>query len=516
MPADRPSPLGRRRTTLAAVLATIALITAVLPGAPAAAAGARPDFKAPWPCDEPRLYFHHSTEVVNAIDYNVIGSSGLGTPVLASAPGTVVSAQVNGGYGNEVVVDHGGGWSTRVAHLSAFSVGLGANVAQGQELGKVGSTGNSSGPHLHFEQIADGVRQPIVIDDTAMRYDGGTYTHTGRNCGVSSNGSTNRAFVYGNERHHFEVNAAGQLVHSWSNPGAPGPQSDIWTGSAVTGKPAAFVHGNEQHVFARTPDSNLAHWVWYPGAPNNLPVLDGWNATGRVASDPTGFSFGDQQHVFYRTSDGKLEHRWWDTSEWRISTDVWTGPAIAGNPVGVAYGGEQHILARTTDNKLAHWVWFEGIANNLPAADAFGTTAGEVTSDPVGFGYGDQTHVFYRSAAGGVQHRYRDASEQRVTADTWPGATTVGTLLAYTYGDEQHLFARTDTGALAHWAWYPTAAGGLPVLDEWSPAGTVTTDPAGFVAGDRQNVLYRRPDGRLENRYWDASDAAIHTEPWNG
>ncbi|WP_165975098.1 M23 family metallopeptidase [Nonomuraea deserti] len=166
---------------------TIGIASGAAEAASKTSAGPRPDFRAPWPCKQIRDYFHHSSEVSNAIDFNVAGSADLGTPALASAAGTVVSARSNGGYGNEVVVDHGGGWRTRVAHLNTFSVAAGQAVARGQELGKVGSTGNSSGPHLHYEQIADGVRVPIVVDGAAMRYDGQTYRHTSNNCGTISN-----------------------------------------------------------------------------------------------------------------------------------------------------------------------------------------------------------------------------------------------------------------------------------------------------------------------------------------
>lgn len=74
-----------------------------------------------------------------------------GTPVVAVADGTVVHAGRNGGYGNLVVVDHGGGVTTYYAHLSAFSVQEGGKVERGQEIGQVGSTGRSTGPHLHYE-----------------------------------------------------------------------------------------------------------------------------------------------------------------------------------------------------------------------------------------------------------------------------------------------------------------------------------------------------------------------------
>jgi hypothetical protein len=154
------------------------------PKATRMAAGPRPDFRAPWPCGQQRQYYHHDTEVVNAIDFNLAGAEDLGTPALASAAGTVIDV-VSGttGYGNHVRVDHGGGWTSLVAHLSAFSVSRGQYVVAGAELGKVGSTGNSSGPHLHYEQEADGVNQAIVIDGVALRYSSSTSYHTSGNCG---------------------------------------------------------------------------------------------------------------------------------------------------------------------------------------------------------------------------------------------------------------------------------------------------------------------------------------------
>ncbi|CAA9229193.1 MAG: Membrane proteins related to metalloendopeptidases [uncultured Acidimicrobiales bacterium] len=74
-----------------------------------------------------------------------------GTPIRAAAPGVVVTAGWLGGYGNAVVVDHAGGLSTLYAHQSALAVTVGQVVAAGDVVGRVGSTGNSTGPHLHFE-----------------------------------------------------------------------------------------------------------------------------------------------------------------------------------------------------------------------------------------------------------------------------------------------------------------------------------------------------------------------------
>jgi murein DD-endopeptidase MepM/ murein hydrolase activator NlpD len=63
------------------------------------------------------------------------------------------------GYGNMILIDHGNGYQTRYGHLSAFIVGAGDSVKKGQLIGRVGSTGNSTGPHLHFEIIQRGVHR---------------------------------------------------------------------------------------------------------------------------------------------------------------------------------------------------------------------------------------------------------------------------------------------------------------------------------------------------------------------
>jgi len=81
-----------------------------------------------------------------------------GTPVIAPADGFVTLSSYGSGYGNEILVDHGYGLVTRYAHLSQRLVRVGDHVLRGQLIGKVGSTGHSTGPHLHYEVIRDGVR----------------------------------------------------------------------------------------------------------------------------------------------------------------------------------------------------------------------------------------------------------------------------------------------------------------------------------------------------------------------
>jgi len=81
-----------------------------------------------------------------------------GTPIHAAAEGTVMEARWRGGYGNTVVIQHDGGVSTLYAHCSSILVRAGQEVRRGQVIARVGSTGLSTGPHLHFERRQNGVR----------------------------------------------------------------------------------------------------------------------------------------------------------------------------------------------------------------------------------------------------------------------------------------------------------------------------------------------------------------------
>ena len=80
-----------------------------------------------------------------------------GTPIYAAAPGRVITAGWRSVLGNAVIIDHGGGWSTVYGHCSRVAVSSGQNVKSGQVVGYVGSTGRSTGPHLHFGVRKNGV-----------------------------------------------------------------------------------------------------------------------------------------------------------------------------------------------------------------------------------------------------------------------------------------------------------------------------------------------------------------------
>jgi murein DD-endopeptidase MepM/ murein hydrolase activator NlpD len=93
---------------------------------------------------------------------------GYGTPIVAVADGTVSGAGWAGGYGNQVRLSHAGGLATSYSHMSRIAVSPGSRVRQGQVIGYIGSTGLSTGPHLHFETYQNGV----TINPRTVRFTG--------------------------------------------------------------------------------------------------------------------------------------------------------------------------------------------------------------------------------------------------------------------------------------------------------------------------------------------------------
>ncbi|MBE3087047.1 MAG: M23 family metallopeptidase, partial [Bacteroidetes bacterium] len=82
-------------------------------------------------------------------------ATGVGTPVEATASGVVIFASRNQGFGNEIIIFHGFGFTTVYGHLNKILVSVGDEVTKGQKIAESGNTGYSTGPHLHYEVIKD-------------------------------------------------------------------------------------------------------------------------------------------------------------------------------------------------------------------------------------------------------------------------------------------------------------------------------------------------------------------------
>ncbi|NUP13920.1 MAG: peptidoglycan DD-metalloendopeptidase family protein [Polyangiaceae bacterium] len=148
-------------------------------------------FQMPFPCGEVysgQTRTNHSPLL--AVDFS--RANAFGDEVVAAAGGTVtrVENEGNTSYGRWVEIDHGSGYRTRYAHLSVQSVSIGQGVAQGQKVGELGSTGGSTGPHLHYELRHDGAPvKPVFNGQTATFY--GTKSYTSKNkCSGGPSGVT--------------------------------------------------------------------------------------------------------------------------------------------------------------------------------------------------------------------------------------------------------------------------------------------------------------------------------------
>ena len=114
--------------------------------------------------------FLHIAAMHTGIDFR----GDTGEAVHATAAGTVTNAGWSGGYGKMVEIDHGNGLSTRYGHLSQIDVNVGDEVRIGQVVGRMGSTGRSTGPHLHYETRIDGEAvDPQKFLNAGARLDGG-------------------------------------------------------------------------------------------------------------------------------------------------------------------------------------------------------------------------------------------------------------------------------------------------------------------------------------------------------
>lgn len=162
-----------RRSAAASAVGLVA-VAVVLAGSAGAAADevTDPDFELPFACGE---YWSAETRAghspsIWSVDFNA--DDDLGHPVIASTSGVVTTATDQGdtSYGQYVVVDHGNEWTSLYAHLERMLVTPGQHVDQGEIIGLLGTSGGSTGPHLHFEERLDRAGQPAVFHDEALVY----------------------------------------------------------------------------------------------------------------------------------------------------------------------------------------------------------------------------------------------------------------------------------------------------------------------------------------------------------
>ncbi|AOS62807.1 M23 family metallopeptidase [Actinoalloteichus hymeniacidonis] len=170
----------RRRIGALATAFAISLLGLVVGQGTALAA---PNYQVPFECGETvnaNTRTNHSP--VQSVDFQRSNINNL--PVLASAAGRVSRVENTGStsYGRWIEINHGSGFTTRYAHLSSQSVSVGTQVRLGQQIGRVGSTGGSTGPHLHYEQRSGGSPVRVTLHGVAVPYYGNTNFTSENSC----------------------------------------------------------------------------------------------------------------------------------------------------------------------------------------------------------------------------------------------------------------------------------------------------------------------------------------------
>ncbi|GIG90495.1 peptidoglycan DD-metalloendopeptidase family protein [Plantactinospora endophytica] len=439
------------------LLAVLAALTCALGGVavtvqPAQAAGPRPLFQLPFHCGQQwRLQTYPGHDDYD-IDMFRVGGQTEGSDILASYGGTVEFAGWDDGAGNYVKLNHGSGWQTMYLHMIAPPVvSTGQRVVQGQLLGRVGSTGRSSAPHMHHEQRRDGqkveswfngVPSGITSDDTSQ-----PVVRTSNNCAEAQPASLQRgvsAIVYGNVLRAFARGNDGAL---WQNYWANGTWTWQKIGGEIVGAPTAVNYDGLLRVFARGKDNSL--WQYY------------WNGTdwktqdlgGGITSAPGAVVHGETLRVFARGNDGALWQNYLVGGKW-----TWQdlGGGITSAPSAVLHGSVLRVFARANDGSLWQNYW----ANNKWTWQDLG---GGITSAPSAVLDGAVLRVFARANDGSLWQDYYSGGEW-----TWQdlGGAITSAPGAVLHGSVLRVFARGADGALwqnywtgGEWTWQDLGGG---------------------------------------------------------
>lgn len=433
--------------------------------------------------------------------------------VLAAAPGTVTYAGWDSsGWGNTILIDHGNGFSTRYAHLSQILVSVGQAVSRGYKIGVSGSTGNSTGPHLHFGVYRNDVTvfngEMTAVDPWGWQaggtdpwpYDLGDLWLTGNPHDPTPDAPLNVAATPGAASATVTWSSpsfdGGSGIGSYTAVATPGGAS-VTVGGSVTKAVITNLAPGTSYTFTVTAANGLGsgpastasnavtpipaaagYWEYLGGQAGSAPAL---------ASMSAGFL-----DAFVQGTDGGVWSTYWNGSTW--SQWMPLGGVVQGAPAVTSWGpGRVDLFVRGSDNQLWHkwwngssWTAWEPLGGVLTAAPAV-TSSGPGLLDV--FVRGSDNQLWHRSyngawspwlALGGVLASGPGAS-------SWSG----GRLDVFVEGTDGQMWQRSDTAG--RWA-------------AWEPLGGVLTGAPAAIS----------PAAGLIDVYVKGTDSALWGRRWNG
>lgn len=373
-------PCGPRGRRLApAVAGAVLLGLTGLPAPASAATPSGPDYETPFPCGDTwtgSSRYNHSPSAL-AIDWN--RTNDYGAVVVATAPGVVTSAVDLGArsYGRYIVVDHGAGHTSLYAHLSAFWSTAGQAVDQGTPLGLVGSSGGSTGPHLHFEERLDRQDQHSYFHRQSFAM--GSSLASG-NCGDTpvvgdwdGNGTANVGVLRRGTAPSFVLKRPGRptltVPFGWRT---DQPLSGDWNGDGTTDI-GSRRPGLRAFVLRRTDGTTRQVPL---GAVSDVGLAGDWNGDGTT---DLGVWHPSSQVFTLRAADGTTSTVRFGAAGDRPVTGDWNGDGRT--DLGVWSGSSSTFTLRTVTRsgavRLATVPW--GTPTSLPVAgDWNGDKVGDV------------------------------------------------------------------------------------------------------------------------------------------
>ncbi len=270
-----------RLARLAPASALLTVATIVATASPAVAAPPLTAYEMPFPCSQSwtgTTRASHSPSS-KAIDWN--RPDDVGDPVVAAAPGVVTTAVPDGkrGYGRYVVVDHGNGETSLYAHLQTVNVGVGQRVDQGSLIGLVGSTGNSTGPHLHFEERLSGKTVAAYFHGSAFIYGS---TQTSQNCpdvplaGNFVGDPKAEVAVFDRRKAMFQIKGPSKQIKIRFGIGTDQPMVGDWDGDGLVN--VGVRRSSERQFYLSTPQGTVKIVM---GNRPDLAVAGDWDGDGK-------------------------------------------------------------------------------------------------------------------------------------------------------------------------------------------------------------------------------------------
>ncbi len=479
-----------------------------------------PNFQMPFPCGEQwraSTYDDH-----DGIDWNTgdTAYADQGRDVVASLSGTA-TASWSLGFGNYVIIDHGGNWKTIYAHLE--EEGVSGTVAQGQKIGEVGTTGDSTYPHLHWEQRYNNVPQGTLYANGIAISPGETeVTYTSSNlCGSSLSGISSQ-ITTGDVMHVFTGTASGDVYDTSWGGGNPLTTWKVGSslGASIVSISSQYVNG-VLHVYAATSAGSVVDIYWGGGQSHGQKQLWSNSASGNVIT--SFIDSGGYQHVEVGTASGYVRDLYW--------TGIYTGSdggvpnqlVGSGSSLGSAVkslstqypGGVVHVYAATNAGSIVDIYWGGGQSMGQKQLWTNGTSGNVITSFVDTSSY---QHIEVGTASGNVYDLY--------WTGVWMGANggvpnqLVGNSLgaainsvSVKYPSEVvHVYAMTNAGSLVDIYW-----GGGQALDQdqkWTNGLSGNSISSQVGAGSVQHVSTSTSAGNLYDTTWNGTGTASTWLVW--